>query len=438
MKKRFSILFITIILFFLSGNLFAETSSSSSILGFTYLKLKNGMEVYMRPMRRAPLTAVRILFKGGFKDEPENHKGIAHLLEHMIFRGTEKYPAEAIYKLERRGGFFNGLTGFDFTRYEIMVPEKEVINGTEMLVDMVFNPAIPGNEFEIEKKIVLAENLEREASQTSFYSLNLLYDFILRHDQQGIISLTREDLVTFHAKIYKPENAVFIIAGKYDEKKILSILEKIENNDSKRAEEVTIKSKTGKTISEEVALQEQSYQLLMAYELGELSGNDLFLAKLIPYLIGYEGRKIDYLHGYTDITYELALDRIGNMYYLLIYYESADEKYTDELGDRHKEGMLKIVRRLTKKDFSRELKRINEILGNYKNMHEYSAVYATSYLISYLNSTYLLTSDLEAIKKVKNDDIHNFAKQKIFEKPYAWIVVRNKESKDKEQKEAKQ
>ncbi|MGE5558400.1 MAG: M16 family metallopeptidase [Bacillota bacterium] len=410
----------------------AYAAENNTIMKFSHKTLKNGMELYMRSMDNSALGAVYILFKGGFKDEPISRKGISHLVEHVIFRGTERHKAEDIYKFELNGGMIYGGTGFDRTTYGIITPSDDFEEATKTLMDMVFNPAFRDTEIVMEKKIILQEDRERELSQTSIYSLNLFYDFILRHDREGIMNLSKDDIIQFHRRIYRPENAVVVAAGNFNLDKLAAILEERTpvRMDYPVETEYTITSKAGQTISREIDLESGSYQLLMAYELGELALNQLFPAKLLPYLIGFEGLKFDYLNNCIDITYELGLDKVGSKYYLLVYYESGDEEYTDEIGRMHKEGMLKIIKRLTEKDFSREMKRIGDIMEDIKIYQDYSAVTAVDLLISCLYSTGINPGDLEALKKVTNDDIHNFTKENLYQKPYAWIVVKDKKAKE--------
>jgi len=111
--------------------------------------LPNGMEVYLHPSDFAPIVSIQVLVKAGSidEDDKENQEGgLAHVLEHMLFKGTKKYPntGQIASTVEFEGGDINAYTTFDHTNYHLTAPSSFALKGSELLLDVVQND---NNEF---------------------------------------------------------------------------------------------------------------------------------------------------------------------------------------------------------------------------------------------------------------------------------------------------
>ena len=93
----------------------------------TYFKLPNGLKVVLSPERSAPLTTVAVYYNIGFRIEPRDRTGFAHLFEHLMFQGSKNMgKMEYIRLVESNGGVLNGSTRFDFTNYYAVVPAHKL------------------------------------------------------------------------------------------------------------------------------------------------------------------------------------------------------------------------------------------------------------------------------------------------------------------------
>ena len=186
--------------------------------------LKNGMTVLLRDNNQAnDIIAVEILVKAGSIYEGKwQGSGVSHLVEHMLFKGTENYPAGKIEKeVKILGGKINGYVNHQFSGYSLELPARHLNKGLELLADMVFNPAFIEQEIENEKDVILSEirmnkddpirYLQRIFWQQMYpiapYNLPVIgFDPIF-------LSLRREDLLNYHKKWYVPNNMIISIAG---------------------------------------------------------------------------------------------------------------------------------------------------------------------------------------------------------------------------------
>ncbi|MBX9704242.1 MAG: insulinase family protein, partial [Silvanigrellaceae bacterium] len=103
--------------------------------------LANGMEVYFEANHFAPIVSIQVMVKVGSIDEEDQEAGIAHVLEHMLFKGTKKYPlvGQVASTVELHGGDINAYTTFDHTNYHLTAPSHFTKQGCELLLDVVQN-----------------------------------------------------------------------------------------------------------------------------------------------------------------------------------------------------------------------------------------------------------------------------------------------------------
>ena len=151
MFKRILILFCGVIM------MCTATAASAA----TVTKLKNGLTVLIQEDRRFPLVSTRLYVHAGSGYEDPKEAGISHVLEHMVFKGTENYPKGQIAAtIEELGGYLNAATSFDYTVYISDLPADAWKTGLKVLRDQAFYPTIDAAELESEKEVVISE-LER-------------------------------------------------------------------------------------------------------------------------------------------------------------------------------------------------------------------------------------------------------------------------------------
>ena len=198
-------------------------AASAKLMDLTTFKLDNGLEVAVVENHKAPVVLQMLYYKTGSVNDPKGKGGIAHLLEHLMFRGTKRVPDQMFNRItDTYGAENNAYTTYDVTGYY----EFSDISKLELMMaleaDRMVNLDIGSEAFLKERDVVLEERFQRfETHPTSLFYENL--NKLLWQDNPKanpvsgsvaeIKSLTREDAETFYKRWYKPNNALLVLAG---------------------------------------------------------------------------------------------------------------------------------------------------------------------------------------------------------------------------------
>jgi len=192
--------------------------------------LDNGMIITIKEMRASPLVTIQFWVHIGAKNEPREFKGIAHIFEHMWFKGTATQPVGSFDKrVESLGGELNAMTSHDWTLYYVTVPADKFDDIFPYMVDLLLNPLFDEHEIEKEKEVVVEEQRfsfnEPERYVDDQFGLLLIDEHPYRHPVIGykdtIMRPTREDIIAFYNQWYVPNNMNLIIVGGIDRDDIL-------------------------------------------------------------------------------------------------------------------------------------------------------------------------------------------------------------------------
>ena len=194
----------------------------------TYYKLPNGLRVVLSPERSSPVAVVAVYYNIGFRIEPRDRTGFAHLFEHLMFQGSKNLgKMEFIQLVQSNGGVLNGSTRFDFTNYYAVVPahkletllwaEADRMRGLEITTENLKNQqGVVGNEVKVN---VLNQPYGSfpwidlpMAAFTNWYNSHNFYG-----ELKDIEAATMADAKTFFDKYYSPQNAVVVVTGDFDE-----------------------------------------------------------------------------------------------------------------------------------------------------------------------------------------------------------------------------
>ncbi len=189
---------------------------------FEFYRLKNGVRVVLVPMSGVKSVAVGVYVGTGSRHETGKINGISHFLEHMVFKGTKKFPTpkDTSY-LEGLGAIQNAWTDVDATAYWCKLPADKWKQGLEMVKELALYPTIPNKDLEIERGVVLEEiqrrndrpdELAAEALQGLMFPGNALGWTTLGRPEV-VKSLSRADFLRYHQSQYKSANLVVAIAG---------------------------------------------------------------------------------------------------------------------------------------------------------------------------------------------------------------------------------
>ena len=198
-------------------------------------KLSNGLTVLFYPYEREKVATIKLCVKIGSSYENEKEAGITHLIEHMIFKGTEtKKPEDIVGVIESLGGYMNAFTSYDYTCYYIAGPSTIVEKSLEILSDVVFHPFFDPVELKKEKEVVIEEMKMRLDNPFVVLFENIMKASYQKYPykrpiigyEKTVKSFKREDLLKFVNQFYVPENMVLTVVGNISEKKLFSLINK--------------------------------------------------------------------------------------------------------------------------------------------------------------------------------------------------------------------
>lgn len=188
-----------------------------------HFQLANGLEVVVIPDRRAPVVTHMVYYRNGAADDPLGKSGIAHFLEHLMFKGTDKHPkGEFSEVVAGLGGQENAFTSYDYTAYYQRVAKEHLGAMMALEADRMTGLVLEGPEVLSERDVVIEERKMRTDSDPSAQLQESLLATLYVHHPYGtpvigwgheIEGLSREDALTYYRRFYRPDNAILIVAG---------------------------------------------------------------------------------------------------------------------------------------------------------------------------------------------------------------------------------
>ena len=196
-------------------------------------KLDNGLEIVVVPDHRAPVVTHMVWYRVGGADEPPGKSGIAHFLEHLMFKGTDKVPAGEFSKIVARlGGQDNAFTSQDITAYFQRVAKEKLGQVMGMEADRMANLRLDEKEVLTERKVIREERRSRvdndpsallqEQMMAALYTAHPYHTPVIGWDTE-IRELSREDALRYYKKFYAPNNAILVVTGDVDPEAVVAL-----------------------------------------------------------------------------------------------------------------------------------------------------------------------------------------------------------------------
>jgi len=209
--------------------------------------LPNGFTVLVEPDHSAPVASVQVWVGSGSIHEGRwMGAGLSHLLEHMIFKGTEKRgPNEIARSVQEAGGYVNAYTSFDRTVYWIDVPADGTATAIELLADATLNSTLPAEEFNKEQEVIRREfamgfddpnRMSTELMLSTAFSHSPYRHPVIGHLEVFNL-LTRDDLEAYYRGSYQPDNMFLVVVGDVQVDDIFALAEKWFGPAGRRARE---------------------------------------------------------------------------------------------------------------------------------------------------------------------------------------------------------
>ncbi|MET0741997.1 MAG: pitrilysin family protein [Microvirga sp.] len=185
--------------------------------------LDNGLDVVVIPDHRVPVVTHMVWYRNGSADDPQGQSGIAHFLEHLMFKGTKEHPAGAFSKVvSGLGGQENAFTSFDYTAYFQRVAREHLETmmtfESDRMTNLLFDEAVVAPE----RDVVLEERRMRVETDPSSQLSEAMAASLFVHHPYGIPiigwmheieTLNRQNALDYYHRFYTPENAILVVAG---------------------------------------------------------------------------------------------------------------------------------------------------------------------------------------------------------------------------------
>ncbi len=198
-------------------------TADAKVFDPTTFQLPNGLQVVVVENHRSPIVSHMVWYRVGSADEPAGKSGIAHLLEHLMFKGTPTIPPGDFSKIVARlGGRDNAFTSTDYTAYFQNIAVSRLEQVMQMEADRMRNLTLDEENFRTERAVVLEERRSRtDNSPSGLLAERVGAALYLNHPyrrpiigwEAEIAALERQDALDFYKKWYAPNNAILVVAG---------------------------------------------------------------------------------------------------------------------------------------------------------------------------------------------------------------------------------
>ncbi|HZW04928.1 MAG TPA: pitrilysin family protein [Anaerolineaceae bacterium] len=197
-------------------------------------RLDNGLQIYLKEIHTIPLVSHWVWYRVGSRDEVPGMRGISHWVEHMLFKGTPRFPGRELDRvISREGGVWNAFTYLDWTTFFETMPADKIGIGLQLEADRMQNASFDPVEVESERTVILSEmdgrrnepmQLLGEAVQQAAFDIHP-YRHEVIGEENDLKILSREDLYQHYRRYYHPQNAVVAVAGDFDTEQMLAELQ---------------------------------------------------------------------------------------------------------------------------------------------------------------------------------------------------------------------
>lgn len=194
----------------------------------------NGLQVILREVHSAPVISFWIGYRIGSRNERTGQTGISHWVEHMMFKGTEKFPAGVLDReIDRAGGQWNAFTSTDYTMYYATLPAERIELALEAEADRMVNANFTLEETESERTVIISERQGSENSPMFWLNEEVRaaafrvhgYHHTILGDMADLETMSNHDLEAHYRAHYTPSNAVIVAVGAFQTQEMLAKIE---------------------------------------------------------------------------------------------------------------------------------------------------------------------------------------------------------------------
>jgi zinc protease len=404
--------------------------------------LPNGITVLVHEKRDMPIISYHSWFKIGARDEVPGKTGLAHYFEHLMFTGTNKYPAGKFDSImEGKGISYNAYTTNDETVYYELFPSNEFDFIVDMESDRLKNLEITKKEFERERKVILEERLKRLEDSIEGLMSKLIHEAIFKNhpysnpvigQKEDLENLKLSDANEFWKKHYVPSNLVISIAGDVDSNYAFKMIEKYYgdipagvHDENKFTPDKDLESDIKLELQKEI----ETEKITIAYKISKIGEKEAYAMDLIGHVLS--GDKSSRLYKKLVLQKNLAQQVSAGAYNLL---ERGLFEINITLREKvNKAEVLTIIdqeiknlceKQLSEKELQRaQLFLLKELIGSMRSVQSRSRIFALNEAsFGDYNRTF---TDIDIYQKMTAADILEYAKKR-FQNKHRVILELNK------------
>lgn len=399
---------------------------SSSMFDSKKYTMANGLNI-VTIKKDTQISCVHFGVKVGAMYENTYEKGISHFLEHMMFKGTTTRNNEKINEeLEMLGGEYNAYTDYGCTVYSTTCIEEELLNGMNLIGDMIMNSVFPTEEMEKERGVILSEiraskdDIEelsfKMASEKAYKDSPLRYD--ISGSEENVKKFNRDDIKGFYNKFYVPSNSYIVVVSSMEHEDMIRNIEGIFGEWKEK--KVTLPSVTvednnpGVFTSYKKDLEQST--IVYLYGVNSISKDMELPFKILSHRLGESANSILFreLRENRGLAYDVYthLDLSENIKTLAIY-TAVDKENTDEAINVINSSIENIKNKVIKFD-----DRTMELMKKIHKTAVLSTLEDSTDLCNYAihqcldnESIYEFINDMDDLNKVNKESIYKVAKK---------------------------
>jgi predicted Zn-dependent peptidase len=397
----------------------------------------NGLKLIMEDRPSLKTAAITVAVKAGTINENERNNGIAHFVEHMLFKGTKKRSHKWLMNtVQLLGGSFGGLTQRTYTKYNINITYEFVDMGLDILFDMTTNSAFENEAIERERNVILEEIYQQKYDQP-FVLREILFEREINKGALGmsilgkenvIRNIPRDELYSFYKKYYVPNNMVIAVVGNIDQREIEKKIKESFGNLKRRRiriSPVNIKPVKGEKIKIVKKSGLKQAHVVLGGRAPLISEKGRYAMEILISILG---------QGMNSRLVRKFVNELGIAYYTGGNYNDKEGFYFTYLATHPKNislasrSLLKEIEKIKKEGVT---KREIEVIKNYLKginalFQESNQCLADQYAITVFTAAEEVDQYEKSIDSVTHDEIDEVIDRFIDHKNYVMVLIRPK------------
>ena len=400
--------------------------SQAADVDFQTKTLSNGLRIVYKVQPREDNVCVRFVIPAGLLHEPGRARGISHLLEHVIFRGSAKTPSSKLTQLvDDQGGYHNGFVFPDRTEFYMETSPANFPAAISIYNEFLFQPEFSETAIRLEKKIITVEKALRSVPANLFYLyMNEMTELQFDDSLNGI---SKQDLVDYHRQFYRTDGMTVIITGAFKPDEVFKLLGSLPRSADPALPpgEWLFHDPIGNIVLEDYLVGEK-YRVLFGFDLENLTSRELTVAKVLPYILQYESRQYDYINN-RPLDYGISLFSLSGHFFLVFVYRDTQNLYSLAIDEWHQKNLARYFKYLQANDFGPFLAKFSKHRAKLMETLEYNPGSLNEYITqTQFDPAGITASDLAAIRRLSSSHFKDFVQKHLVSKYFQKIVVKGR------------